>query len=186
MKIRISGVLVVLALLAGCPDGKPAATARKVELKKRSGSTVELVPTDPQHLSYCLIFTVSEKGVVRQLTMNRQNRSIKCEAGQPIGGVSYRIPVDEGKIRAHVFLSNTQLNAGSVAQQLYELSGKNWNFSVLDLRLPGEVKVETIEFTPETDAPISTGGVVGAGGEVKEPDAVNAGAGTPDGGPAQP
>lgn len=183
MKVQLSSVLAVL-LLAGCPDSKPAAPIHKVELKKLSGTTVELVPTDLQ-LPYCLVFTISEKGIVRQLTMNRQNRAVKCEAGQSIGGVSYRIPLDEGPVRFHVFLSSTQLNAGSVAQQIYELSAKNPRFSALDLRLPGDVKVETLDFTPATDAPVATGTVIGSGGQPTEPGA-GAGESSTDGGTAKP
>src|SRR4051794_14526292 len=91
MKTRIVGVLLVAACAAGCPDSKPAAGPHRVELKRLSGTTVELVPTSGQ-MPFCMLYTISDKGVVRQLTMTRENKSVRCEAGQPIGGVPYRIP----------------------------------------------------------------------------------------------
>lgn len=162
MKSWIRGALT-LALCVACTN-PPPPPVRKVEMRKLTGSTVELIPGDIQPLGYCLLYTISERGVVRQLTMNRGNRSVKCEPGKPIGGVSYRIPLDEGTVRVYVLLSNQRLSAGSVAQQIYELAGKGAKISPLDLRVPGEVKVEVMEFTPQEEVPVSTGAVVGTGG----------------------
>jgi hypothetical protein len=164
-------VFAAAASLLGCPD-KDAATAKpstRAELKRLSGGTVEILPTAGQ-LPFCLIFTTSEKGVIRQLTMTRENKSVKCEPGQPIGAHSYRIPFDEGKVRTHVFFSDQKLNAASVAQQVLEIRD-NPKWRAMDLRLPGQVNLETLEFVPEEDAPPMVGGVVEDAGTVLEPDA---------------
>src|SRR5690242_4351615 len=76
MKSWIRGVLT-LALCAACTTPPPPPT-HKVEMRKLTGNTVEFVPGDIQQLGYCLLYTISAKGVVRQLTMNRENRSVKC------------------------------------------------------------------------------------------------------------
>ena len=170
--------ILAAALLAACTNPPPPVP--KVELRKLTGSTVELVPTS-QQFSYCLLYTISEKGVVRQLTMTKENKSMRCEADKPIGGLSYRIPLDEGMVRIYVFLSSQKLSAGSVAQQIYELSGKGGKISPLDLRMPGEVKVEVLEFTPMKDVPVSTGAVVEAGGTLADAGTKAADAAVPGG-----
>ncbi|WP_199243165.1 hypothetical protein [Vitiosangium sp. GDMCC 1.1324] len=152
-------VAVVALGVLGCQgEQKPAASAR-AELKALGGSTVEFIPKDGQY-PYCLLFTVSEKGVIRQLTMTRENRSIKCDAGKRIYNSSFRIPSEEGKVRAYVFFSDQRIQAGSVAQQLYDLRDKQ-RVTAMDFRLPGAVAMEMLEFTPQAGGDPVTGAVVG-------------------------
>lgn len=136
----------------GCQrDAGPGVTVgTRTELKTLSGSTVEFIPK-PGQLPYCLLYTVSEKGVIRQLTMTRENRSIKCEAGKRIYNASFRVPAEEGKIRAYVIFSDQRIQAGSVAQQLYDLRDKP-RVSGMDFRAPGAVAVDVIDFTPKPDS----------------------------------
>ncbi|MGQ0505434.1 MAG: hypothetical protein ACT4TC_08935, partial [Myxococcaceae bacterium] len=141
---------------------KPAA---RVELKKITGSTVELVPTTGQ-LPYCLVFTASKENVVRQLTMNFRNESISCEAGKPIRNVVFKIPHEEGTARIFVIFSDRKLNAGTIAQQIYENIGRA-EPSALDLRAPGQVVAEKLEFTPSAEgSKAEVGSVVSPSGEV--------------------
>jgi len=142
------------ALLLGCPS-QPEAKHRAM-LRNVGGSTMQVVPAEGQ-LPYCLVFTISESKVVRQLTMNRGNESVKCNPGQPIGNVSFRVPREEGKVKVLVFFSDRKLNAGSLAQQIVELSAEGKNFYAYDLRLPGDVNTETIDFEPTEDVPTVSG-----------------------------
>ncbi|MDC0709604.1 hypothetical protein POL68_14125 [Stigmatella sp. ncwal1] len=156
----------VLVLGVGCTrEGKEGPAAR-AEIRRVSGSTMEVVPNDGQ-LPYCLLYTVSQKGVIRQLTMTRENRSIKCETGRPIANTSFRIPAQEGPVKVYVIFSDQRIPAGSVAQQLYELRDRH-NVSGMDFRLHGQAFVEQLDFIPEEDEAPVTGGVVGEQGEVAE------------------
>jgi hypothetical protein len=155
--------VAVLALGVGCSGGNQSAHKR-AEIRKVSGSTMEVVPSEGQ-LPYCLLYTVSQKGVIRQLTMTRENRSIKCEAGRPIANSSFRVPVQEGTVKVYIIFSNERVQAGSVAQQLFELQGRE-RVTGMDFRLPGQAFVELLEFTPEEGGTPVTGAVVGSGGEM--------------------
>jgi len=135
-------VLAVVGVLAGC--SRTAAPTQRVELRKLSGDTVQIIPTDDS-LPYCLVFTHSDK-VTRQLTISKSNQSVKCPAGQPVLGQTYRIPVEEGPVKIHVFLSDQRLEAVSVADQVTEMDKPSFN--PIDLRLPGRVVVQTLDFTP--------------------------------------
>ena len=143
----------------GCQQEQKAATPSRAEIRTVGNSTVEFIPKDSQH-PYCLLYTVSEKGVIRQLTMTRENRSIRCEPGKPIYNASFRIPVEEGKIRAYIFFSDQRIQAGSVAQQLYDLRDKP-RLSAMDFRLPGAVALEQLEFTPQPGGEAVPDAVVG-------------------------
>jgi len=157
---KIGYCLVAAAFLSGCPEKR--LPPRRAEIHRLTGNTIELVPTEGQ-LPYCMIFTTSARGVVRQLTMTRENKSVPCEAGKPIGGVSYRIPTDEGPIRAFIFFSDRKLNAGSVAEQVVEMTTRS-SFNAMDLRLPGQVTTEILEFSPEEAASPTVGAIVGPAG----------------------
>lgn len=164
-------VAVVALGAVGCTQQqKPAVTAR-AELRMVSGSTMEIIPKEGQY-PYCMLFTVSEKGIIRQLTMTRENRSIKCDAGKRIYNSSFRVPVEEGKVRAYIIFSDQRVQAGSVAQQLYDLRDKQ-RLTAMDFRLPGSVAVEMLEFTPQPGGEPVTGAVVGTtdiaeGGQAEE------------------
>ncbi|WP_224365238.1 hypothetical protein [Hyalangium versicolor] len=155
--------VAALALGAGCNKGNEGAPTR-AQVRKVSGATMEVVPSDGQ-LPYCLLYTVSQKGIIRQLTMTRENRSIKCDAGKPIANSSFRVPLQEGPVKVYVFFSDQRIQAGSVAQQLFELQGRD-RVTGMDFRLPGQAFVEMLEFTPEEGGAPVTGGVVSSGGEV--------------------
>ncbi|NMO15540.1 hypothetical protein HPC49_07515 [Pyxidicoccus fallax] len=161
---RWSVVMAAVALCAGCEGNKKEDRPTRAQLRRTGPATVEVVPTDGQ-LPYCMLYTVSEKGVIRQLTLTRENRSIRCDPKKPVANTSFRIPVQEGKVRMYIFFSDDRIPAGPVAQQLYDLRGQD-RINAMDLRLPGRVFVETLEFTPEESSPPVTGGVVGAGGEL--------------------
>lgn len=150
-----------LAVALACAQEK-SAPARRAEIRKLTGDTIELLPSKGQ-LPYCLIFTASAGGVVRQLTMARPNVSIRCEVGRPIGKVSYRIPIDEGAIKALVFFSDRRLNAASVAEQVVEMTSRP-AFNAMDFRLPGQVTTEILEFAPQQEGNPTVGEIVGPRG----------------------
>jgi hypothetical protein len=157
--------VAVLALVAGCTQDNKQAPPARAQLRKVSGSTMEIVPSEGQ-LPYCLVYTVSQKGVIRQLTMTRENRSIKCDSSRPIANTSFRVPAQEGPVKVYVFFSDQRVQAGSVAQQLFELQGRP-RVTAMDFRLPGQAFVEMLEFIPEESEPPVTGGVVTPAGEVE-------------------
>jgi hypothetical protein len=186
---RWTWALAVVALFTGCQEGDKQAAAKRTELRSLDGSIVEFV-TQPGQLPYCLLFTVSEKGVVRQLTMTRKNVSIKCDANTPIGKTTFRIPPEEGKVYAYVFYSDQQLIAGTVAQQIYEHE-QGGRLNAMNFRLPGKVQMETLEFTPQGGPAPTVGVRIGEGGAlspnpdggaVDAPDAGNGAAAEPDAG----
>ena len=154
-------VAAVAVGAVGCQrDTGPAQPlGTRAEIKELTNSTVEFIPK-PGQLPYCLLYTVSEKDVIRQLTMTRENRSIKCEAGKRIYNASFRVPAEEGKIRAYIIFSDQRIQAGSVAQQLYDLRDKE-RVSAMDFRLPGAVAVDVLDFTPKPDTSPVKGAVVG-------------------------
>lgn len=155
--------VAVLALGAGCTDEPRSGPPARAQLRKVSGSTMEIVPTEGQ-LPYCLVYTMSQKGVIRQLTMTRENRSIKCDAGKPVAHTSFRVPVQEGPVKVYIFFSDQRIQAGSVAQQLVEMQGRE-RMTAMDFRLPGQAFLEVLEFTPEEGGAPITGTVVAPGGE---------------------
>lgn len=164
---RWTWALTMLAFGAGCTESQRPTQAPRAELRGHGGSTVEVVPAAGQ-LPYCLLFTLSERGVIRQLTMTRENRSIRCDTGKPIANTRFRIPANEGKVKAYVIFSDERIQAGPVGQQLYELKDKE-RISALDMRLPGRVFVETLEFMPKEDSTPVTGGMVDSSGEMALP-----------------
>jgi hypothetical protein len=137
--------LGLLLLALGCKE--PAEKIHRIELRKVGGGLVELVPL-PGTLPNCLAFSISESGVVRQLTMNPENTSLECAAGQPMGGERFRIPAREGKVRIYALFSDQKLEAQPIADQIHEFARKP-DLTVLDLRAPGRILTDTVEFVPE-------------------------------------
>ncbi len=158
--MRFGALLLAAGLLAACAEDKKTAPTGRVELRRLSGASFELVPGENQH-PYCLVFTLSANGVIRQLTMSRDNVSYACPPGKPVGGHAYRVPLDEGTVKVQVLFSSQRVNAASVAQQLLDLRERA-PINSIDLRLPGNVTIETLSFAPEAPPPL--GGVVGADG----------------------
>jgi hypothetical protein len=95
---------------------------------------------------YCLVYSIAERGTIRQLTMNDSNESFECPAGAAIGDAKYRIPKSEGKARIFAVFTDQKLSATTVATQIGDLGTPN--FSPLDLRIPGKAVSDVIEFTP--------------------------------------
>src|SRR5262249_46789589 len=123
---------------------------------ERSGGTPSKFTPTESAFPYGRVSTQSEK-VPRQLTISKSNQSVKCPAGQPVLGQTYRIPVEEGPVKIHVFLSDQRLEAVSVANQITEMDKPTFN--PIDMRLPGRAVVQTLPFTPvASDA--TTGTVV--------------------------
>jgi hypothetical protein len=163
---RWSWAVTVLVLVAGCTDDKnKSGPPARAQVRKVSGSTIEIVPTEGQ-LPYCLVYTVSQKGIIRQLTMTRENRSIKCEAGKPIANTSFRVPTQEGPVKVYILFSDQRVQAGSIAQQIMDKQGQE-RMTAMDFRLPGQAFIERLEFTPEEGGTPVTGGVVDPSGTVE-------------------
>ena len=160
--MRNGVVLAALGLMVGCTAEQKTDTAQRVSLRRLTGTSFELVPSEKQH-PHCLVFTIAANSVIRQLTMSRDNVSYSCPAGKPIGGHSYRVPLDEGTVKVHVLFSSQKVNAASVAQQLLDLRDRP-QISSIDLRLPGQATIETVSFVPEADAAPPIGGLVGKDG----------------------
>ncbi len=158
--MRSGAWLLAMAWLTGCPE--PRGPTTRVALQKLTGASFELVPSEGQ-LPHCLVFTTSSNGVIRQLTMSRENQSYPCPAGKPIGGHPYRVPLEEGAVKVQVLFTSQKVNAASVAQQLLDLKDRP-AITSMDLRLPGNAAIETIAFTPVAEEAPSVGGVIGAGG----------------------
>jgi hypothetical protein len=149
----MSRVLVVclgVTSAAACGRSAPSAQApRRMEIRKVTGTTVQFIPAADQ-LPYCLVYTQSDKGVTRQLTMTSGNTSVPCPAGEPVMGVRFRIPVDEGRVRIQVLFSDQRIQAALLASQLVEMAKPTFN--PMDLRLPGHVVLESLEFEPTEEA----------------------------------
>jgi len=136
------------SLLAGCSRGPSASTgARRASLQALGPASIVILPGERQP-PYCLAFTAAEQGTVRQLTMAPANESIPCPAGEPLGGTEYRIPPGEGKVRVYVIFSDRKLDATPIGAQIREL-GKGGSLTAMDLRAPGQVLLETLEFEPQ-------------------------------------
>lgn len=157
MRRMLCGALLML-WVSGCAE-KKAPTVRRAEVRKVSGEVVEIVPA-PDQFRYCLVFTTARNGVIRQLTIRRDNQSVRCDAGLPIGRTTYRIPADEGPVKIHIFFSDQRLDATSVASQIADSVGMP-DFNPMNFRLPGRVYVETLEHTPSAEAEPTVGTVVG-------------------------
>lgn len=163
--------LIALALGASCsrPEGQ---RNRRAEIREEGPAMLKIVPAADQ-LPFCLVFTASERGVVRQLTMMAEGLSVPCAAGEPIGGITYRIPPEEGKVRIYVVFSDQAMKASPIATQIHALFTSGQLLTAMDLRAPGAVYLEMLEFTPSGEAAEIE--VVGSGDASPPPDA--------DGGP---
>jgi hypothetical protein len=166
--MRATCIVGALILATGSCESSRASVGRAT-LVRQGPSLFQVMPAPEQH-AYCTIFTVSEAGVTRQLTMSRDNLAFDCPAGRAVGYRTWRAPADEGPVRVLVFFSSQKLNAASIAQQLIEMKDPR-RASLLDMRLPGTASLETLEFTPLPESPIDEGGIINGapGAEPKKP-----------------
>ena len=159
-------LLVAMLISAASACDASRASVGRASLVRHGPALFQVMPAS-QQLPHCSIFTVSEAGVTRQLTMSRDNLSFDCPAGRPVGQRTWRAPADEGPVRVLVFFTSQKVNSASIAQQLIEFKDPR-RASLLDMRLPGTAALETLEFTPLPESPIEEGGRVGDGGTVPE------------------
>jgi hypothetical protein len=145
-------VTLGLGLLAGCDKpAPPPATGPRVTLVQKGPSSIELIPAADQY-PYCLAFTLADKGPIRLLTMTEDRMAPDCPAGQPILATSFRIPPREGKVKIFVVFSDRPLESDPIARQIDDLVHQKEALTAMDLRAPGRVAVDTLEFTPQGPA----------------------------------
>lgn len=161
-------VAVCAAVLATACKRPAPTPAHRMEIRTVTGNTVQFVPAADQ-LPYCLIYTQSGKGVMRQMTLPRSNQSVQCTAGEPVLGLRFRMPADEGPVRVHVLFSDQRLQAAVLAEQVVEMTSPDFNPN--DLRLPGRVVLETLDYLP-------IGEPAAVVGEVVQPTTVDGGSHT--------
>jgi len=130
-----------------------------MEIRTVTGNTVQFIPA-PDQLPYCLIYTQSDKGVTRQMTLTQSNQSVPCPSGEPVLQRRFRIPADEGHVRVRILFSDQRLQAAEVAEQVVEMVKPA--FDPNDLRVPGHVLLETLDFVPIEELPPLVGEVVKA------------------------
>lgn len=145
-----------LSLGAGCKNGGSSGSAppspKRMEVVALTGNLVKFVP-GPGQLPYCLIYTRGEKGITRQITMTHGAQSVACPAGQPVLGLTYKIPVPEGHVKVYTFFSDQRLTAPHLSEQIVDLEDEaNPTISAMNLRLPGRVILDVQDFTPKEDA----------------------------------
>jgi hypothetical protein len=149
--------IVVCAAVLAAACRRSAPTPARMEIRTVTGNTVQFIPAADQ-LPYCLIYTQSDKGVMRQMTLARSNQSVACPAGEPVLGLHFRLPADEGRIRVHILFSDQRLQAAALAEQVVEMTSPGFNPN--DLRLPGRVVLETLDYLPTEEPAIVVGEVV--------------------------
>lgn len=145
-RVPAKPMLLACFLLPGC-QSRASQPAERIELRKLGGELIELRPVAGLPPN-CLVFSISQGGVVRQLTRNAAGTSVECPPGQPIGGHPFQIPEREGKVRIYAIFSDQKLAADSIAEQVVE-HGKKSDFSVLDLRAPGRLVTDMVELVPD-------------------------------------
>jgi hypothetical protein len=131
----------------GCSKSESSARVQRVTLTQKSAITFELVPA-PDQPPYCHVFTTTATGVIWLQTPTLDNLSIDCPAGQPITGAALRVPKREGKVKVHVIFSDRRLEAGPLQMQVQEMVQQLKPVTAVDLRAPGKVVVDMVEFLP--------------------------------------
>lgn len=148
---RLAGLILSLAALALTRCEPPKKATTRARLEETSGTTFKIIPAEGQ-LPYCIAVTASERDVTRLLTENPKGESIPCPANKPVGGVSYRVVVPEGRVRVIVVFTEKPIATMTVAQQIREVSAGGRPVTAMDLRAPGNVTIETLVFTPSIEA----------------------------------
>jgi hypothetical protein len=145
----MKAALIVLALgfgLGGCSTSEPTRVQR-VTLTQKSPITFELVPA-PDQPPYCHVFTATATGVIWLQTPTVDQLSIDCPAGKPITGAALRVPKREGKVKVYVIFSDRRLEGGPLQLQVQEMVQQMKPVLAVDLRAPGKVVVDMLEFMP--------------------------------------
>lgn len=156
--------LALLAALIACNCSTPPATKapeKRVSLRRVSGTSIELIPAEGQ-APYCLAYTVAKNGPIRQLTMSEKNLSFSCPPGIPIGKRLFKIPAGEGPVKVYVFFTSLPVQAGSLSQQILEAPNAH-ALQIMNMRLPGQATLESLDFAPEEDEAALVGGLLGDG-----------------------
>lgn len=138
---------VALGCLVGGCSSEPAPSQGRASLVRRGPEQVEVVPAAGQP-PLCLVYTLTEGGPIRLLTMTPERMSIPCPEGAPVAGTVFRIPAREGPVRVLVVFSDQPLGADTTARQIDECVSAKRPVTGMDLRAPGKVLVETLAFTP--------------------------------------
>lgn len=147
----MKAALLVLALssgLFGCTKSEAPAHVQRAILTKKTGNTFELVPTADQP-PYCQVFTTTLTGIIWLQTPTHDNLSMECPAGKPITGAPLRVPKKDGKVDVYVIFSDRRLEAGPLQLQVQEVVQQHQTVTAGDLRAPGRVLVDRIEFMPD-------------------------------------
>jgi hypothetical protein len=155
MRSLLLAVLCIGAM--ACEKPAPAAQKRAT-LSRTGGTTFQLIPGEGQ-LPYCLAYTVSKAGVIRQLTMSAENESFSCPGATAVGKRAFKVPLEEGPVKVFLLFTSQPVNAASVSQQLLDAPDRQ-NLSVMNMRLPGKATLDLLEFTPEQDVAPELGGIV--------------------------
>ena len=142
--------LASLLVLAACEKAAPPQPpSQRVTLVQKGPAQIELLPTAGQP-PYCLVFTIAEGGPIRHLTMLEDKLSPDCPAGEPIAANVFRIPPREGKVKIFVVFSDRALESDPIGRQISDLVSQKQPVTAMDLRAPGRVVVEMLEFTPSS------------------------------------
>lgn len=147
--------LCAAVLMTACKKASPARP--RMEIRPVTGNIVQFIPGADQ-LPYCLIYTQSDKGVTRQMTMTQSNQSVPCPAGEPVLGLRFRLPGDEGRVKVRVLFSDQRLQAAMLAEQVVEMASPAFN--PMNLRLPGRVLLESLDYLPTEEPLVIVGEVV--------------------------
>jgi hypothetical protein len=138
-------LLFTLFIAIACKPSAPSESAapKRATIRAATGGTIEVLPAAGQ-LPFCVLFTVSERHVVRLLTMNEAGVAVPCEAGAPIGGVTYRLPATDGAAKVLVVFADRAVEAKGIAAQIREVTDKGGTPTAMDLRAPGAVTLEIL------------------------------------------
>jgi hypothetical protein len=148
----MKAALLVLALAAGglgCSKSEASARAQRVNVVQKSPTSFELVPSEGLP-PYCHVFMVTATGYVQHHTATATDDllSLECPAGAVITNRALKVPKREGKVKAYVIFSDQPIEGRPISNQINDLVSQRQPVTAFDLRAPGRVIVETLEFNP--------------------------------------
>jgi hypothetical protein len=148
----MKAALLVLALAAwglGCSKSEASARPQRVNLVQKSPTSFELVPSEGLP-PYCHVFMVTTSGYVLHHTATATDDllSVECPAGAAITNRALKVPKREGKVKACVIFSDQPIEGRPLSNQINDLVSQRQPVTAFDLRAPGRVIVETLEFNP--------------------------------------